>query len=74
MKKILVILGGGRPKGNTRQLVNAFAQGAVDAGHDVEIISLNKVDLPLPFSPTKKVIALLKSSFLIPLKALILFK
>ena len=40
MKKILVILGGGRPKGNTRQLVNAFAQGAVDAGHDVEILSL----------------------------------
>ena len=28
MKKILVILGGGRPKGNTRQLVDAFAQGA----------------------------------------------
>ena len=45
MKKILVILGGGRPKGNTRQLVNAFAQGAMDAGHDVEIISLNKVEV-----------------------------
>lgn len=43
MKKILVILGGGRPKGNTRQLVDAFAQGASDAGHTVEIVSLNKV-------------------------------
>ena len=48
MKKILVILGGGRPKGNTRQLVNAFAQGAVDAGHDVEIISLNNLKLTKP--------------------------
>lgn len=35
MKKILVILGGGRPKGNTRQLVDAFARGATDAGHEV---------------------------------------
>lgn len=41
MKKILVILGGGRPKGNTRQLVDAFIQGATDAGHDAELISLN---------------------------------
>lgn len=43
MQKILVILGGGRPKGNTRQLVDAFAQGAVDAGHEVEIVTLNKI-------------------------------
>ena len=42
MKKILIIQGGGRPKGNTRQLVDAFAQGAMDAGHTVEIVSLNK--------------------------------
>lgn len=45
MKKILVILGGGRPKGNTRQLVDAFARGATDAGHEVEIVSLNKVQV-----------------------------
>lgn len=32
MKKILVIQGGGRPKGNTAQLVDAFARGAKDAG------------------------------------------
>ena len=31
MKKILIIQGGGRPKGNTRQLVDAFAQGAMEA-------------------------------------------
>jgi len=43
MKKILVVLGGGRPNGNTRQLVNSFIQGAEDAGHDAELISLNKI-------------------------------
>ena len=59
MKKILVILGGGRPKGNTRQLVDAFMQGASDAGHEVELISLNKIEVkgcigcipPSRFSP-----------------------
>lgn len=45
MKKILVILGGGRPRGNTRQLVDAFARGATDARHEVEIVSLNKVQV-----------------------------
>ena len=45
MKKILVILGGGRPKGNTRQLVDSFMQGAMDVGHAVELISLNKVEV-----------------------------
>ena len=45
MKKILVILGGGRPKGNTRQLVDEFMQGASDAGHEVELISLNKIEV-----------------------------
>ena len=42
MKKILIIQGGGRPNGNTDQLVKAFVKGAVDAGHEVEIISLIK--------------------------------
>ena len=45
MKRILVVLGGGRPKGNTRQLADAFIQGAVDAGHEVELISLNRVEV-----------------------------
>lgn len=30
MKRILVVMGGGRPKGNTAQLVDAFARGADD--------------------------------------------
>lgn len=42
MKRILVIQGGGRPKGNTAQLVSSFVQGAEEAGHCVEVISLLK--------------------------------
>lgn len=45
MKKILVVLGGGRPAGNTRQLADAFVKGALESGHDVELISLNKVQV-----------------------------
>ena len=41
-KQILIVQGGGRPKGNTTQLVSAFAQGAESAGHTVEIVSLLK--------------------------------
>lgn len=40
MKKILIIQGGGRPKGNTAQLVESFQRGAEEAGHSVEVISL----------------------------------
>mgnify|MGYP000535859179 FL=1 len=40
MKQILIVLGGGRPKGNTAQLVDAFARGAEEAGHSVEKVSL----------------------------------
>ncbi len=42
MKNILIILGGGRPRGNTAQLADAFAKGAEDAGHCVEKVSLLK--------------------------------
>ena len=42
MKNILVIQGGGRPKGNTAQLIDSFVKGTADAGHTVEIISLMK--------------------------------
>ncbi len=41
-KNILVFLGGGRPRGNTAQAVEAFARGARDAGHEVETVSLLK--------------------------------
>ena len=42
MKNILIIQGGGRPKGNTAQLVGSFAKGAGEAGHKVKVISLIK--------------------------------
>ena len=42
MKNILVIQGGGRPRGNTSQLVERFCAGARDAGHAVEVVSLVK--------------------------------
>lgn len=42
MKRILVIQGGGRPHGNTTQLVESFVRGAEKAGNSVEVISLNK--------------------------------
>ena len=45
MKNILIILGGGRPNGNTARLANAFAAGAQEAGHRVEIISLVKTEV-----------------------------
>ena len=42
VKKILVVQGGGRPKGNTAQLVIHFVKGAEESGHSVEVISLVK--------------------------------
>lgn len=40
MKNILVVQGGGRPRGNTAQLVENFAAGMRDAGHSVEVAVL----------------------------------
>lgn len=45
MKKILIVQGGGRAKGNTAQLADAFRKGAEDAGHSVETVSLLKKEV-----------------------------
>lgn len=45
MKNIVVVMGGGRPKGNTAQLVGAFVKGAEEAGHLVEKVSLLKTEV-----------------------------
>ena len=45
MKNIFVVVGGGRPKGNTMQLVEAFIKGAAEAGHSVEKVSLLKTEV-----------------------------
>lgn len=45
MRNILVIIGGGRPNGNTKQFVDAFVNGAEEVGHKVELISLNRLNV-----------------------------
>lgn len=45
MKNILVIQGGGRPNGNTAQLIRNFQEGVSEAGHKVEVISLMKEEV-----------------------------
>lgn len=45
MKNILIIQGGGRARGNTAQLVEAFRKGAESAGHRVETVSLLKTEV-----------------------------
>lgn len=45
MKNILIVVGGGRPKGNTEQLVDSFMRGAEEAGHFVEKVSLLKTEV-----------------------------
>lgn len=45
MKSILVVQGGGRPRGNTARLVESFVKGAEEAGHHVEVISLLKYEV-----------------------------
>lgn len=42
MKNILIIVGSGRPNGNTAMLVDAFTRGAEEAGHHVECVNLIK--------------------------------
>ena len=42
MKKILVVVTGGRAHGNTAKLVEAFCKGLLEKGHEVEVLSLLK--------------------------------
>ncbi|MDD3222895.1 MAG: flavodoxin family protein [Clostridia bacterium] len=40
--RILVLNGSPRPNGNTKHMIDAFSEGAVSAGHQVEIIDVCK--------------------------------
>lgn len=40
--KILVLNGSPRPKGNTAQMIEAFQEGAVSAGHQVHVVDVCK--------------------------------
>ena len=43
MKRIMVVIGGGRKHGNTEQLADAFIRGAQEAGHWVDKILLREM-------------------------------
>ena len=38
--RILVLNGSPRPKGNTKQMVDAFREGAESAGHKVDVVDV----------------------------------
>lgn len=38
--KILVLNGSPRKKGNTRRMIDAFQEGAVSAGHQVDVVDV----------------------------------
>ena len=42
---ILVLNGSPRPRGNTAALVDAFAEGAREAGHAVEVLDVARMDI-----------------------------
>ena len=44
--KILVLNGSPHPKGSTKQMVTAFAEGAVSVGHEVTAIDVGLRVLP----------------------------
>lgn len=44
-KKIIVLNGSPRPKGNTAGLIAAFQEGAEQAGHEVTVFDLQKLDI-----------------------------
>ena len=51
MKNILVIQGGGRPKGNTAQLIDSFVKGAAESGHKADIRLVNTCRSALAVMP-----------------------
>lgn len=44
-KKIMILNGSPREKGNTAMLIKAFTEGAVAAGHEVTCFDLQKMDI-----------------------------
>ena len=42
---ILILNGSPRPKGSTRQMIDTFREGAVSAGHTVEIADVCKMKI-----------------------------
>lgn len=44
-KKIIILNGSPRPKGNTAALIHSFTEGAKAAGHNVTRFDLQKMDI-----------------------------
>ncbi len=44
--RIIVLNGSPRPKGNTKQMVDAFRSGAESAGHRVDVIDVCRKSIP----------------------------
>lgn len=44
-KKIVILNGSPRLKGNTAGLIEAFKQGAKEAGHTMEVFNLQRMDI-----------------------------
>ena len=44
-KRILILMGSPRKNGNTELLVNAFMEGAAEAGHQAELIRLSALNI-----------------------------
>lgn len=42
--KILTVMGNGIPNSNTEKLADSFIKGAIEAGHEVEKVRLNKIN------------------------------
>ncbi len=49
MKKILIVTAHPSSHGFTHQIANAFKEGALSKGHEVEVLDLYKTDLQMPF-------------------------
>lgn len=44
-KKILIVKGGGRPKGNTAKLIDSFSKGVQESGHEIRMVDLVRTEV-----------------------------
>ena len=46
--RIIVLMGSPNRKGSTASLIEEFSRGAREAGHDVEVIDVCRIFIPVP--------------------------
>ena len=59
--RILVLNGSPRPKGSTKQMIEAFREGAESAGHQVDVVGFYSAAYPNKPRNLKKVAMILSS-------------